>query len=103
MKVKSFKNYLESRLKKEDIVEIEQQAGVEFEALKALQEDVSRTVAEYMAKEHIGFNELVRRLGVSPSKVVKIQKGEANLTLASIAHISALLKRRPKIVFEDVS
>ena len=53
-----------------------------------------------MAKEKIGFNELVKRLGVSPSKVSKIQKGEANLTIASIAHISALLKRKARLVFE---
>ena len=53
-----------------------------------------------MAKEHIGFNELVRRLGVSPTQVKKIQNGGSNLTLASIAHISAFLKRRPKLVFE---
>jgi len=100
MKVKSFKLYLESRLNKEEIADLEKQAETEFETLKALQEDVSRTIAEYMAKEHIGFNELVRRLGVSPSKVSQIQKGEANLTLASIAHISSLLNRKAKLIFE---
>ncbi len=53
-----------------------------------------------MTEEKIGFNEAVRRLHMTPSQVAKIQKGEANLTLASIAHIGALLKKRPHIVFE---
>lgn len=101
MKVKSFDKYLESRLNKKEIEEIKHQAKIEFEALKNLQTDVARTVAEYMSGENIGFNELVRRLGISPSKLSKIQNGDANLTLASIAHISALLGRKAKIVFED--
>lgn len=100
MPLKSFQEHLESRLNKDEIAELESQAELEYQALKSLQDDVSKAVAEYMAKEHIGFNELVRRLGVSPTQVKKIQNGGSNLTLASIAHISAFLKRRPKLVFE---
>lgn len=103
MKVKSFEKYLESRLNKNEIAELEKQAKMEFDALVSLREDVARTVAKYMDDKHIGFNELVRRLGVSPSKLAKIQNGEANLTLASIAHISALLGRKAKLIFEDAS
>ena len=100
MKTKSFQNYLESRLNKEEIAEIKEQVDLEFQVIKNLQDDITKSIAEYMAKEKIGFNELVKRLGVSPSKVSKIQKGEANLTIASIAHISALLKRKARLVFE---
>lgn len=100
MKTKSFQSYLESRLDKDEISEIKEQVELEYQAIKNLQDDITKSVAEYMAKEKIGFNELVKRLGVSPSKVSKIQKGEANLTIASIAHISALLKRRARLVFE---
>ena len=50
-----------------------------------------------MVQEKIGFNELVRRLGSSPAQVSKIQKGEANLTIATLAHIFALLKKMPHI------
>jgi transcriptional regulator with XRE-family HTH domain len=100
MEVKDFKTYFETRLDKNEIQKLEYQAEVELEALKALQEDVSRTIAAYIAKEHIGFNELVRRLGISSSKVSRIQKGEANLTLANIARISSLLHRKAKIIFE---
>ena len=55
-----------------------------------------------MAQEEIGFNELVHRLDVSPTQISKIQKGEANLTLASLAHIFALLNRQPHLVLKKV-
>lgn len=101
MKTKSFENYLEKRLSKLEIAEIKQQAEIEFQTLHSLQEEVSSALNEYVTKEKIGFNELVRRLGVSPTQVLKIQKCQANLTLATLAHISALLKKRPHLVFEN--
>jgi transcriptional regulator with XRE-family HTH domain len=98
MKAKSFQQYLEKRLNKAEINEIEKMAKLEAEYLRALQKDVSKAVEQYMDQESIGFNELVRRLDVSPAQVSKIQRGEANLTLATIAHIFALLKMRPHLV-----
>jgi len=98
MKTKSFQKYLEKRLGKKEVAEITEQARLEKQALQGLQDDVSNAVAEYMAQEKIGFNELVRRLGSSPVQVSKIQKGEANLTIASLAHIFALLGKQPHIV-----
>lgn len=100
MKLKNFKDYLAKRLDKQEIAEIEQQAEIEYEALKLLQEDVAQALSDYMAKEKIGFNELVRRLGISAAQVAKIQKGKANLTLATLAHISALLKKKPHLIFK---
>ncbi len=99
MKVKNFQVYLETRLSPDEIKEIEAQAAMEYQALKALQEGVARALEAYMKQENIGFNDLVRRLDISPSKLSKIQRGEANLTLASIAHIAALLKRVPELNF----
>jgi hypothetical protein len=101
MKAKSFQQYLEKRLNKDEINEIEKLAQLEMEYLRSLQEDVSKAVAGYMAEEHIGFNELVRRLDISPTQASKIQSGEANLTLATIAHIFALLKMKPHLVIND--
>lgn len=98
MKAKSFQRYLEKRLNKDEINEIERMAQLEVGYLRALQEDVSKAVAEYMVQEGIGFNELVRRLDISPTQVAKIQNGKANLTLATIAHIFALLKMKPHLV-----
>ena len=99
MKIKNFKHYLEQRLNKDEIAELEKQADSEFESFKLLQKEVSNAVEQYMQQKQIGFNELVRRLGVSATQVSKIQMGEANLTLASLAHISALLGKQPRLSF----
>lgn len=64
MKAKSFQKYLENRLDKNEIAEIEKSAKLEMEFLQSLQEDISKVVARYMADERIGFNELVQRTDV---------------------------------------
>ncbi|HYF97708.1 MAG TPA: hypothetical protein VD770_01865, partial [Coxiellaceae bacterium] len=65
MKLKNFDDYANKRLSKTEIAEIKKRAEVEYQALKLLQQDVSKAVNKYMVSEQIGFNELVRRLGVS--------------------------------------
>lgn len=102
MRTKNFKTYLEKRLNKKEIAKIEAQALLEKQALQNLQDDISNTITEYMNKEKIGFNELVRRLGASPAQVSKIQKGEANLTIASLAHIFALIGKQPHLTIRHV-
>ncbi|MCL5260192.1 MAG: helix-turn-helix domain-containing protein [Gammaproteobacteria bacterium] len=97
MRTKNFHTYLKKRLDKKEIAEISKQALLEKQALQKLQDDISKIIYEYMGEQGIGFNELVRRLGVSPSQISKIQKGEANLTIASLAHIFALLKKTPHL------
>ena len=99
MERKSFQKYLEKRLTKSEIISIERQAELEKRAMQNLQRDIANLMSNYMKKEKIGFNELVRRLDVSPSHVAKIQKGEANLTLSSLARISALLDLSPHLTF----
>ena len=56
-----------------------------------LSNHISSIVVEYMAKNHIGFNELVRRLNMSTATVSKIIKGNSNITLDTIAEISILI------------
>jgi transcriptional regulator with XRE-family HTH domain len=101
MKLKKFDDYLKKRLDPNETIDLERQAEIEMKFIKALQDDVSRIVTEYMAENKIGFNELVRRLDANPYQVSKIQKGEANLTLASLAHLAALFNKQPHIVFEN--
>jgi DNA-binding Xre family transcriptional regulator len=100
MKTKSFQEYLEKRLNKKEIAEIEEQARLEAKILRSIQRFITEAVDEYMQKNEIGFNELVRRLDASPSHVAKIQRGEANLTISSLAHICALLGKEPMDVFK---
>ncbi len=99
MKTKSFQKYLEKRLDKEEIADIEVQAKLELSILQSFQDLIASMMNDYMEKNEIGFNELVRKLHWSPSKVSKIRRGEANLTLASLAHLFALLGKEPQEVF----
>jgi len=98
VKAKSFRKYLTTRLDVEEIKEIEVAAELEAEALAALQADVVKAITGYMEKNKLGFNDLVRKLGKSPTQVSRIIKGEANLTLTTVAQIYALMKRTPRIV-----
>lgn len=100
MKLKNFQDLIETRLTDDEIAEIEQQAELEARALRSLQEGVKKAINDYMEKNNIGFNEMVRRLHSNPTQVAKIQRGQANLTLASLAHISALLGQEPSLSFK---
>jgi hypothetical protein len=100
MKTKSFRKYLETRLNKEEIAEIEEQAALEVRNLLSMQKMLAGIVDEYMKANKMGFNDLVRKLDWSPSKVSKIQRGEVNLTLAGLAHLFALLGKGPQDIFK---
>ncbi|OGT51816.1 MAG: hypothetical protein A3E84_05460 [Gammaproteobacteria bacterium RIFCSPHIGHO2_12_FULL_42_13] len=97
MKVKSFKAYLEKRLNKAEIAEIEKAAKIEYEILHTLQQDVAKDVVRFMSENHLGFNDLVRKLGKNPTQVSNIIKGDANLTMATIAQLYALMGKKARI------
>ena len=97
MKTKSFKEYLDTKLDKEDIADIEAAAEMEFSAIHDLKSDISKAVINYMAENDVGFNDFVRKLGKSPTQVSKIIKGEANLTISTIAQIFSIMGRKPHI------
>lgn len=99
MKTKSFQTLLEKRLSKAEIAEIEEQAKLEVRFFQFMQDMITEAMDGYMKKNKVGFNELVRKLDWSPTKVAKIKRGEANLTLTSIAHLLALLGEEPSAVF----
>ncbi len=101
MKTKSFQKYLEKRLNKEEIAEIEEQAKREIQILSSIQKLIASAMDDYMTKKKIGFNELVRRLDSSPAHVAKMRRGEANLTLSSLAHLFATLEKEPQEVFKS--
>jgi transcriptional regulator with XRE-family HTH domain len=100
IKTKKFDTLLEKRLTKAEIEEIEQQAMLEARVLKTLQHDITHAMNNYIKEEKIGFNELVKRLDVSPAHIAKIKRGDANLTLASIARLFAALGQEPHLVFK---
>jgi hypothetical protein len=84
----------------EEAVSLRAAAAEEFAQLQSLQEDVTRLVALYMGREKIGFNEAVRRLGISPSQFSKIQRGSGNITLATLAHIAQTAGMKVRIECE---
>jgi hypothetical protein len=99
MRAKNFEEALTKRLDKEEIKTLETQIKLENQGLKILQHDIASALAKHMEETDMGFNELTRCLGVSPSQTAKILKGNANLTCASLAHIAAFLGKRPRLIF----
>ena len=87
-------------LSPEERAEVDRQADKMIAAMRELQESVSSAVAIYMAKEKIGFNELTRRLDTISRQTSRLLKGEANLTMASIAELAAVMGKKARVVFE---
>jgi hypothetical protein len=100
MKLGNFQDILDKKFTKEELAEINREAELELAALKALQQNVKDLFENYMKKNNLGFNELVRKLDSTPKQISKIQKGQANLTLASLAMLSAKLGQEPVILFK---
>lgn len=90
-----------SRLSADDIKKIDREAMDELEALKAMQESLTREIAAYMAKEAIGIVELTKRLETSTRQTSRIMKGEANVTLATLAEVAVHIGKVPRIIFEE--
>ena len=87
-------------LSPEERAEVDRQADKMIAAMRELQESVSSAVASYMAKEKIGFNELTLRLDTCSRPTSRLLKGEANLTMASIAELAAVMGKKARVVFE---
>jgi transcriptional regulator with XRE-family HTH domain len=100
MKLKNFDDLVKKRLTKEEIAKIKQKAKLEAQIFRSMQEELKNKVNAYMIKHDLGFNEMIRRMGTSPSQFSRIQKGQANLTMASIAHISAQLDSPTTLQFK---
>jgi hypothetical protein len=101
--VEEFEDYAAIRkelFSPEQLAQLDATAEAEIFAIRSLQESISAAVAEYMAREKIGFNELTRRLDVSTRITSKLVKGNSNLSMATIAHLSALIGKKPRIVFD---
>jgi transcriptional regulator with XRE-family HTH domain len=100
MKLGNFQDLLDKKFTKEELAEIDHEVELELAALKSLQQSVQKLFENYMKQHNLGFNELVRKLNSTPKQVSKIQKGQANLTLASLAMLSAKLGQEPVISFK---
>ena len=99
-KLKDFEEYIAIRMTKEERDVIRKEAEKEVNMLIAVQNFISSSVEEYMSENKVGFNELVAKLGSSPSHLSKIRKGEANLTIGSFVHLMATLGKDPQDLFK---
>lgn len=97
---KDFEEYVATRFTKEERDEIRKEAELEVKILRLAQNFISSSLEEYMIENKVGFNELVAKLGSSPSHLSKMRKGEANLTFGSFAHLMAALGKDPVDMFK---
>lgn len=97
-KTNDFWSYAEKRLGKEKVASIKREAALEKKALEKMQRDIAKLLKEYMKKNNLEFNDLGKLLHTSPARIARIQRGEANLTLASVARIFALVGRTPNLI-----
>ena len=86
-----FDTLIEKRFGKEKLAESKKEALREAEILQALHKLVTSSIDEYMQEQQVGFNELARRLRLSPTYVAKIRKGQANLTFGTFAQVMGIL------------
>lgn len=91
---------LNARLSPEQRAQNKDEALRELADLRALQEELSKTVVQFMATEKIGVPMLTARLGTSTRQAYKIVNAEANLTLASLVELGRVLGKRPRIVWD---
>ncbi len=98
--IKDFEEYVATRFTKEERDEIRKEAELEVKILRLAQNFISSSLEEYMTENKVGFNELVAKLGSSPSHLSKMRKGEANLTIGSFAHLMATLGKDPVDMFK---
>lgn len=98
---KSWDQLIKTRLSKKEIAEIKQEAKREADLLRFFQTLITNTVHDYIEREDIGLKELSQRLGVSSSYASKIRRGQANLTIGSLAHLLAIMGREAKDLFKN--
>lgn len=81
----------------EEVLKIDAAAERRARIRRGLSDQVSKALAAYMAREDIGFNELERRLHMSSATTSKLLKGEANITLETIAAVSLVIDQDPDL------
>lgn len=96
MKTRSFEALAQELLTSEQIKESKAKVKIEIKTMSNIADEIKHA----MEKQHIGFNELVRKLGTSPTQINKVLKGNANLTLSSLFKICSALKIEPVIKFQ---
>lgn len=96
-----FQESVEALFGKERCDELKKQAESEVKILRAMQNFITTSLEDYMQEHQVGFNQLVRRLDVSPTYFSKMRKGQANLTITSFARLMANLGKEPQDILKS--
>ena len=64
---------------------------------KKMRKDFSIFLKANMKDKGIGFNELCRKTGIATSQMLKIKKAQQNMTIETIARISAAFNKKALI------
>ena len=96
MKTRNFEELAREILTDEQIQESKQKVRLEIEMMNTIANEIKIA----MQKEHIGFNELAKKLKTSPTQISRILKGNTNLTLNSLFRVCSILKIKPTIHFQ---
>lgn len=73
---------------KDEIKDIHARALKRSKTRNEMTEALSKALIQYMAQNHLGFNEFKKQLQMSSATLSKILKGNSNVTLDTIAEIS---------------
>ncbi len=95
-KTKNFETLAKELLTKEQIEKANFNAQIRYQMMT----EVSARVKKEMEINNIGFNELVKHMGTSPTQINKILNGSANITIDSLAKVCAVFDIEPHIIFK---
>lgn len=95
MELYKFDDILREIYTEEEIIEIKKKAQFKVNAFLDSKNNLKRSLEDYMKENNISLNEIIKRMHTSPSQVMKIKKGQANVTLATIVELASLMGKQP--------
>lgn len=98
---KSFTDYLKERLDETEIRRLQEAANLEEEYFSSLKQEVNEVIRTYMEKNNISKSKIGDMLCYSDAYVQRVVDGKHGFTMATIAHIGAALRLKPRIVFQE--
>ena len=90
---------LENKLTEDEIKSVKEDVELTAKALHSLQASIKKEVDRIMEEQHIGFNELARRLKITSRMTSQLLNG-GNFTLETITKLSKINKKTPHIIWK---
>jgi DNA-binding Xre family transcriptional regulator len=100
IKLGNFQDLLDVKFTKEKLADIDHEVKMEAAVLKAMQQNVNDLFESYMKEYNVSLDALADKLHITSRRISKIQKGQINLSLASLALIFAQLGQELVVSFK---